>query len=89
MCVISINCPDFLLLGFKPDPRIVAYFDRTEDGLNHMCTECGWTTCHRGNLRAHVEAYHFSPWYDCELCGQTFKQRKTQIRHEKKCQFRP
>ena len=37
------------------------------------------------NLRAHIEAKHYSPGYTCSLCQKLFKIRKAYTQHLKRC----
>ena len=37
------------------------------------------------NLRAHIEAKHYSPGYTCSMCRKVFRIRKAYTQHLKKC----
>ena len=65
------------------DPRVKEYFGRSSNG-EHFCLTCGHVAGSSSNLRAHVESKHYSPWYKCRFCDQTFKIRNSRVGHERR-----
>lgn len=48
-----------------------------------QCGACGVTHVHSSNLRAHIEAHHYSPGYTCAICERTMTTRNAYKGHMK------
>ena len=76
-----------LLTDREEDERIVESYMRKLGPRQHACKECpGKMFQNKGNLRAHIENFHYSPGYFCLKCGKRFKAQKNCKSHIKLCQ---
>ena len=73
-----------LLTDLTPKEIIDSYVERVQSGL-WLCRACHKDFTCSGNVRAHVEAKHYSPGYDCPHCGKYFKIRNNYTQHIKTC----
>ena len=44
--------------------------------LGYECTDCGFKTLKKDNMRHHIESSHLELTYNCEVCGKSYKSYK-------------
>ena len=80
MCYLP--CSNMIQAG---EDRVKAYITR------HMgkfkCIECPHLEfTHKANIVGHIEYYHYSPGYQCEICNKVYKVKRVMVKHLKKHQ---